>query len=471
MKTFAFSHITSKLTFEFLFKSHLYFELKSNQIVYSKIPINIGKINNQWSSYFQIFIKKNNIFFDVDIFSAFRVFYVKTEKGWLFSDNWNSIKKYGCKKNISSGARNFFIKHNYFLFDDTINQNIKKMPPCVFLVISKRQVFYKEKNLEVISLNHKRYLLTVYKEIIKNLNLADKLKLPKANVKLLGSGGADSSLIAYALLKLKIPFEVHCNVSGWVTTSDLKKISKLGSFCATNDIPFYSYKLKTLDIKQLKKFYVLDPNTAHTYLLFDEIYKNFNKNDICIVGQGVDSIFSFGPSNNRPISFLARQSIFSNSSILLFFITKLVNLYFGLKLSKPKTKVEQMVCFLNHTNYFALINKKEKDINEYCNKTLLKLPFKIINKNKLKQIGFLAGADNSVFYNLDKIYKTTTVFPFMSNKIYQTISGSNKNFLEQIVGKYVIRILLNYINRKKRKNFALPIQKIRDLRKNVFHKL
>ena len=103
--------------------------------------------------------------------------------------------------------------------------------------------------------------------------------------------------------------------------------------------------------------------------------------------------------------------------------------------------MERFISFINHTHYFCFFNKKEMPINNYCRSTIEKLPFKKINLLKLKQIGFLAGADNAIFHNLDKIYKTTTVFPFLSSKILRIVEGSNNDNLEQIYGKYVVKIL------------------------------
>ena len=459
-----FSHIKSRVTLNFCLTSTFFSNITKNQIIFSKTFSNVNDINNNWSSYLRIDINKNSISIDVDAFSACRIFYAVIDGQWYFSDNWNFIKEKVSTDFISENAISFFKKHNYLLFDDTINNNIKKIPPNISLIIEKNNDYYIEKENNKVILEKNKYIRSVYRLILQNLKLADKLRMKNRNIKLLASGGIDSTLIAFSFLKLKIPFEIHCFISGWVKKSDKVAIANLGSFCSTNKIIFHPYEFNKINKLKLKKFHNIDPNISHTYLLFDEIYKNLKKDDICLVGQGVDSLFSFGPSNNKPISLLARQSIFSKSKLLLFIIQKLINIYFKLELKIPRDGMEKFISFINHTHYFCFLNKKEIGINEYCRNTIAKLPFKELNLLKLKRIGFLAGADNAIFHNLDKIYKTTTVFPFLSSKILRIVDGSNNDNLEQIYGKYVVRFLFNKLKKRIRNKPGLNLKEIRSYR-------
>jgi asparagine synthetase B (glutamine-hydrolysing) len=465
-----FSHIKSKVTLNLCLTQSFFSNVKKNQLIFSKSSSDINDINKNWSSYLRIDINENSICIDVDAFSACRIFYAVINGQWYFSDNWDFIKEKVSNEFISENALSFFKKHNYLLFDDTINKNIKKIPANIVLIIEKNNNYYVEKENNKKILEKNKYISNMYRSILQNLKLANTLRMKNRNIKLLASGGIDSTLIALMLLKLKVPFEIHCFISGWISKSDKDAIANLGAFCSTNKIAFHPYEFNKIDEFKLKKFHKIDPNISHTYLLFDEIYQNLKKNDICLVGQGVDSLFSFGPSNNKPISLLARQSIFSKSNFLLFVIQNFINIYFKLELKIPRDNMEKFISFINHTHYFCFFNKKEMPINQYCKSTIERLPFKEINLLKLKQIGFLAGADNAIFHNLDKIYKTTTIFPFLSSKILRMVDGSNNDNLEQIYGKYVVKILFNKLKKSVRNKPGLNLNEIRSNRDSIFFK-
>ena len=89
-----------------------------------------------------------------------------------------------------------------------------KIPPNVVLIIQKNSYRYAEKENNKIILKHNKYIKNIYRSILKNLKLANTLRIKNRNIKLLASGGIDSTLIALSLLKLKIPFEIHCLFQG-----------------------------------------------------------------------------------------------------------------------------------------------------------------------------------------------------------------------------------------------------------------
>jgi len=400
--------------------------------------------------FFIIDIIKDRVNFYTDIVGNFRVYYYQENDYLLVTDNLNNIFKKKKKKYFKLNKKifNFFKLKNYTPGNKTFLDGIMKFQPgSKFSIKNSKQLFIKTYYLNYKNLPN---LKNIEKEI--DWNLKNQIRLfEKEKVVLFFSGGRDSLLIFFYLLKMKINFECifYDTKVNSVISGSLEFVKKM---CKKNEIKLRIIKIPLSMKSDFKKFLFTEMLFDYHYsflhfTVFKKLKSIYNQNTVFLSGQSCDSILSFGPSAYTISNFIARYMNLYPTNILSKIFSKIINLKFKNNITSSKNLRNFYVNFYNSFFYYSVGCQNNKSLNDLSLKTIKDLKIEkydsISKKMYLKCHGFLQGPDNQVFiktanyFNFNKI-----LLPFAN---YQLIKSVNKSYnfkTDLIFPKYIVDFLL-----------------------------
>ena len=413
--------------------------------------------------YFAIYETGNELILTNDICGGYRIYYVETECGYIFSDNYNCLLdriKGKEKIVIDKDQFEYWKKHRYTLDENTLYKNIKKLSPASYLKVSKDGMIIDSyyKDVERHS-NYKKLMTENYSLITDQLKQVYKDN-PEKQFLLFFSGGADSTLLLHILVENHIPF--RCLIMQYQPTSseNANEVNRATAYLKqigienydTIDIDFNIARDRNIDA--VLNDMLFDRHTAvHCYECYRLIKEKYGEDVVIINGQTSDSILSFGPSEQTKGSFIRRAILYTTLGKLLLW--PLMRFYMP-HLRMPLTDTSQKIAMLDETNYFYMTDTSSTYHQMLRNKLESPLVKRLKNKESilmyLKLISFIQGPDNQMVIQAARHNGISqVVMPFTTPEfIYNTVSYKS-NVRELFVGKYFVRNTL-----KKRFNYKKP---------------
>ena len=294
----------------------------------------------------------------------------------------------------------------------------------------KKKIYFSNYNNQPNLINFQN---KIHENFSKQLNLVKYKKLV-----LLFSGGKDSLLLFYYLIKHNINFECvfYDTKKKSVITKSLLFVKQI---CSENNIKL---KIIKINLKLDNKFYdfffnemLFDYHYSFLhYSLFKKLSTHYKKNTVFISGQSADSILSFGPSAYTISNFIARFINLFYSNFISEIFCKILNYKFKNNSTRALNKNDFDIYFYNSFYYYSVKCDHNIELKNLSKKIIRNFNLNFFDFNSMKMYlkchGFLQGPDNQV------IIKTARNFNF--NNIL--LPFANYQFIKHTLQLYNFRI-------------------------------
>lgn len=431
----------------------------TDYLINGTIKDNLNKVSGY---YFAIYENDHELILANDICGGYRVYYIKINGGYIFSDDYNCLlerikNEEGLQ--IDKDQFTYWQKHRFTLDEKTLFNGIYKLSPASYIRITSNEFIVDSyyKDLE----RHSNYnsLMKENYSLIKNQLKQVYNDNPEKTFLLFYSGGADSTFLLHILLENNIPFKSLIMRYRPLLSENLNEVNRAEAYLHHIGIKDYDTieidfnEARARNIEAVLNDMLFDRHTSvHSYECYRLIREKYGNNVVIINGQTSDSILSFGPSEQTKGSFIRRAILYTVSGKLLLW--PMLRFYMP-QLRMPWSTISKQIAMLDETNYFYM-----KDVSStYQDMLIQKLETPLVKrlKNKeslrmyLKLISFIQGPDNQMVIQAARHNGIThVVMPFTSPEfIYNTVAYKS-NMRELFVGKYFVRdTLKNRFNYKK----------------------
>lgn len=450
---------------------------------------NLDTILNSTTGYFCfIYFDSDKVIIANDILGGFRLYTYECNDILIITDDYHTILSEIRKRaNLIEGEIDevqlqYWKKHGYTFGDRTFIKGLNKVLPGSIITIEKKTIsndFYFKRGVirENSVVKHRREVRNAITASFRNLKIqtANKFK-----VILLFSGGRDSTYLAREMLRLGIDFDpiffysdppYEANVKDFLRANIVAK--QIGIQLRKIDISWNENKdvlpILTKDLLFDRHFALLH------YLGFSQLRGEYDpENTIVINGQGSDSIFSFGPSEDTIGDFLRRLTIYF-PTFSHYFLGKIFERKFQRKFIRRSTKNDNLVAFANSKNYVFLKESisdagldgemlnyiKDLNIGSYSDEE---------TRMRIKIGLFLQGSDNQVAICAPRAFGFNKVFLPFSNPVIINATIKYKSILKEILSpKYVIPRAISGTNVLVEKEMQKKFISLDELEKAVYN--
>lgn len=419
--------------------------------------------NNIRGSWLKIRITESKIEIVTDIIGTYRLYYLKDKKGLHISDNYIFLLNKISEIKINKFEYDFWKTHDFTTGGKTFFIGLNKFKPATENIIQNNilveNLYFKNLPLIRDSQKHTEKVFEDLNETFKSIKSLNK------KVILMFSGGKDSCLLAFFLMRHKINFKsVFLKLEPTFNQAfiDLQKVKRISSFLNL-DTEIISVNLNSFSEEEFTKIQQLQLIDKHfTPIHFkgvEEITRIYGKDILILNGSTSDSIFSFGPSENSKISYIRRHMMFSPRSIISKLGVKMLNFKTKRAFKLGETDDELILALMDEYKYCRVLDKsKSKEYYEYLLHELAFAKNTLTNFNSLemyaKNYTFLQGTTQQIIHNSCRYNQVKYLMPFASPGIIYSTMQNREIKLEIEQPKYCVDRIL-------RKNFYFDYSKVK----------
>ncbi len=400
--------------------------------------------------------EEDKIYIGTDYSANYRLYYYQGINNIYISNDYSilisKIKEFS-SLTLNKKQLEIWEKHRYTFGEDTLFDEIKKIPPSSYLVVDKGKLVNVNNYFEDIipHPHYKKLLSTLKADILDSISeVVNKYSYIDNKYLLFYSGGTDSTLLAYIMQELKIPYTaviLKFKPFWSMNYNDYLKAIENAKKIGIKNIEIIEINLETakLNIDLILQDMLFD---RHLSVAFYESYRviteKFGNNIITISGQGADSILSYGPSEFSLGDFM-RRSILYYPKLSKPLFNKLVQKKLGKQYEIPINNQNINRAFLDEKGYFFVRDKNCNyiDVLDYYSKKAASIIKGEASLRMFFKQNYLQGPDNQVIIksaNSNGINRI--VMPFVTPQFIKSCIKYKQDWRDLFFPKYFVRDIL-----------------------------